>query len=126
MDDLRRRFAALDEVAVPDLEAEIGRRAAALAQRPATSAVPGTIVRYGTAARGAWGPRFGGVPVLLVVALLLVALIGTLALGAELSRRLTVSVPSSPPPAQPSDNASPFQSTAPRLGIVAYQRGGRI
>jgi Tol biopolymer transport system component len=126
MDDLRRRFASLDEVAVPDLEAEIGRRAVASARRPATSAVPGSTVRSGTAARVAWGPRFGGVPVLIVVALLVVALIATLALGADLSRRLTVSLPSSPPPAQPSDNASPFQSTASRLGVVAYKRDGRV
>jgi WD40 repeat protein len=126
MDDLRRRFASLDAVAAPDLEAEIELRAAALAQRNTSRVLSGRTIRRPAVAaeRAVWDPRFATVPVLLVVALLLVVLIAALALGAGWWLPSTVVVPTSSATPGPSASApaetSPSASPAPRIGAVVY------
>ena len=114
MDDLRRPFAALDAVVVPDLWAEIERRAAALTQRPTTVVVPGSTRRVGDRQRGAWGPRFAGVPVLLVLALLATALIATLIVGAGWWLRSVDTLPTASPSSAPTASTTPTSTLPPR------------
>jgi hypothetical protein len=119
MDDLRRRFEALDAVVVPDLEAEIGRRASALARHPTTLPIP--IGR--TRRRDIAGPRLPVVPVLAVVGLLVLVLV-TLAVGAGWWLRSTVVVPgpssTAAPSTSPSQDPQPPSSIPARGGVIAY------
>ena len=85
MDDLRLRFAALDRITVPDLQPEVDRRRARLAEGR----------RFGVRTRLDWGSgltlrdrsldgrRFRPMPVLLVVALLVGVLVATVVIGAS-------------------------------------------
>jgi len=104
MDDLRRRFAALDALAVPDLRAEIDRRAADPAPGNMTRVVADRTIQRpaGSSGPGAWGQRRAPVPVKLGVALLLLTLIVSVAVGAGWWLRSTVVTPTLPPTSAPS------------------------
>jgi hypothetical protein len=121
MDDLRRRFARLDGVQVPDLWDRIEQRAADFGALPSVSPVRATSVR---------SRRSPGRPliVLLAAAAVLVALVaGALAMGSGPVKRPLVVAPEAsashvavgPSPSDPSNApASPSPATPPRL--VAY------
>jgi Tol biopolymer transport system component len=79
--------------------------------------------------RQAWGPRFAGVSLLLVVALLLIALIATLALGATWWLKSIVTVSPSTSPPSSSETALPGPTSTALVGpsrVVAYKQNGRI
>jgi hypothetical protein len=106
MDDLRRRFAALDRVAVPDLRPEVERRVSGLATRPAVDAVRPRVGWAAARHRGDGALRgrpFASVPVLLLLSLLTLAVVGSLTIGAGWWERRGVLVPPStqPPRALP-------------------------
>jgi Tol biopolymer transport system component len=92
MDDLRRRFRSLDALVAPDLGAEIERRLP-----------PGRLDPV-VAGRTSLRRPFRPLSALLVTALLLVALVAALLMGAGRWLRSTVTVP----------------SAAPRAGLIAY------
>ncbi len=144
MDDLRHRFAALDRVAVPDLRPEVERRLAGLAERPAAGAVRPRVRWSGGRGRGegALGGRpFASVPVLLLLALLIVAVVTSLTIGAGWWERRGVLVPPStqPPDALPLTgdcpgavdlfgDSPPFHGwfLGPEPGFLARPQPGRI
>ena len=119
MDDLRRRFASLDAIAVPDLRPAIDRRAAALAGPLTGAPVVGGRTLWQGAQRGASAPSFAGIPMLLVVGLLIAALITVVAVGAGWFRLRTTVLPSTQLP-HASAPATPVPSAASRNGLIAY------
>jgi Tol biopolymer transport system component len=127
VDDLRRRFATLDQVAAPDLRDEIDRRTADLTRRMSVRVEAGRARwrRTTSGSGGLGGARFAGVPVVAILALLLVALVASLSLGAgwwRLSTTLVVpsasAVSPTAVPTRPAPSSAP--SIAPRRATVVY------
>ena len=116
MDDLRRRFADLDELRAPDLWADIEQRAAA-------APVTGRITRVPTTAPS-WSPGLNRSLVLgLAVAGLVVALVaGAIATGSRLVRPPDVVTQPSPVVANVSQAPTPDDSMTlpPASGLVAW------
>lgn len=99
MDDLRRRFATLDAVAAPDQWGEVERRVTAAA----TDRVGGTVRARGFQSRP--------LPLLVSLALLLVAVVvAALVAGSQRSRL---------PAVVPPDDASPAPVATTRIGDIA-------
>src|SRR5215210_5690 len=101
MDDLRERFAGLDDIRVPDLWTDVERRLAAYETNAVTRKLaPATGTRRSTPGgdTGSWGVGRRRTAALLAAAALIAALlIGALAAGSQLMR-LTAVLPSTPLP----------------------------
>ena len=111
MDDLRRRFASLDQVRAPDLWTDIEQRAVAFESVQRVTRAPDSV---SVRSRGASGRTL---IVLVAPAALLVALVaGAVAVGTGLVKRPTVV----PVEAWPSATALPSRSVEPQVGVVAY------
>ena len=106
-------------IGVPDLEAEIGRRAAVLARSPVFPVVRGPVARTGRRASAA---------VLVAVGLLVVALLAGVAVGAGWWLRSTLPAPTSTPSQTvgPSTAPSPWTPAAARPGVIAYSVCDRL
>jgi len=130
MDDLlRRRFAGLDAVAVPDLRAEVDRRATALAQRATTATVRGrTTGRPGAARDNARRPARLARGSAIALAVALVVLAATLAVGAGWLFTTPPPLPSETPSrASQTPPTAPARSATPGDGgLVAYSQGSAI
>jgi hypothetical protein len=107
MDDLRRRFATLDRLRMPDVWDEIELRAAALGATGTLTPVPAPVAR----ARGFSGRSL--VVLLAALALLVALLGGALAVGSGLIR-LPAIIARTPPPAVSFDCAAARASAAIR------------
>jgi hypothetical protein len=125
MDDLRRRFAALDEVPAPDLWSDIERRAdaASVASRPARlTPVEAASWRARTASPSMPGLHRRPIAAWLVlIALLLAALIGVLLVGSRRAETVVVLQPS------PRDSAPPIATAViatPALTCAEAQHAG--
>ena len=122
MDDLRRRFASLDDARAPDLWDAIASRAADLGPVPAVSRVSAPTLR---ARRSPGRPLI----VLLAAAALLIALVaGALVMGSGPDKRPAVLTPPDasasdaavPPTVTPSPDAPATDSPAAPVRLVAY------
>jgi hypothetical protein len=117
MDDLKRQFAALDAVPMPDIRAEIDRR---------TSMEPRTV-RVTTARQTAIRPALVLTPamVVLLVGMLITALVGATLFGAWLNNLLTPTVLLMPTPAPtettPAPSPTPTLSAAVSFDCAAAQ-----
>jgi hypothetical protein len=116
MDDLRRRFASLDRVPVPDLWDTIETRAAALdrVERVTTFVTPVSL-------RSRRSNRPSPMLLAATVALLVALVAGAVAIGSGLIK-LPATVPDPLSLVGPTPTAIP----EPQLGLVAYRESGRI
>jgi ribose transport system substrate-binding protein len=125
MDDLRRRFAALDSVPVPDLWGEIERRADPLGTAQETSrTIAGRPAwrssRDASVAPARWLPVRRVVPRLLAAALAIVLVGVAIGVGSGLLRRGVLLPPPSPTP-----SASPPPSAATAY-TIGYSNGSSV
>lgn len=133
MDDLRERFAGLDDIRVPDLWTDVERRLAAYETNAVTRKLaPVTGTRRSTPGgdTGSWGVGRRRTAALLAAAALIAALlIGALAAGSQLMR-LTALLPSTPLPSivppTVAPRPSPARSVSPEpsngLGEASWTR----
>src|SRR5829696_2832617 len=120
MDDLRRRFASLDQVQAPDLWPEIQGGANETAQ----GELEVRVARISSSAVDVARTRRGGSLTLLVAALVTLLVAGTIVVGSGNIKRATILTPPSPAPVEqtPAASAPPVPSTSAvsPVGLVAY------